>query len=458
LPALLIEELADYILTTKYDAFSDEVIEAAKKRLIDIVGCAIGGANASGNRALLKVIKGWGGNKEATVLAHGDKVPLPNAAMINCVMVRSFDFEAVGPEAEGENKGRFVGHGCSTTDATALSVAEYTESSGKDLLTAMILGGDLLARIAIADERQVGSGYEPCGTINPWGATAIAGRLLGLTRVQMVNAFGIMVNQLAGSFQVVWDGANSFKLLGGLAARNGVFSAELAHQGFTDMKDPLLGPRGYFDIFCKGYHPEYVTRELGKIFYAKGQHKFVPSCFANHPALETSLEMVKNDFNADDISEVKLILYSGSEKKFNNQPFTAKSSQGDALFNYFYAVANVLLRKSVQLQHYTEEYYRDSKVLDLVRKIELVPTFQNMQECQLDVIMKDGKIYSVHRNEPPKGNLKRPLSLDEVKDKFRQNVAFSKTVPQSKAEKALELLDNIEKVDNVKKVIKNLVS
>jgi 2-methylcitrate dehydratase PrpD len=95
---MLIDQLTDHVLNTRYDDFSDEVIEAGKKRIIDAISCTIGGANGSGNKALLDLIRKWGGSKEATIIAHGDKVPLPNAAMMNSIMTRSFDFEVTGPK------------------------------------------------------------------------------------------------------------------------------------------------------------------------------------------------------------------------------------------------------------------------------------------------------------------------------------------------------------------------
>lgn len=149
---LLIDQLTDHILNTRYEDLSDDVIEAGKKQIIDAVSCTIGGANGSGNAALLHLIRRWGGAKEATILAHGDKVPLPNAAMMNSIMTRSFDFEVTGPEPEGANAGKMVGHVASTTVPACLSIAEYTGASGKEMIAAVVLGGDLAARIAVSND------------------------------------------------------------------------------------------------------------------------------------------------------------------------------------------------------------------------------------------------------------------------------------------------------------------
>ena len=456
--AILIEQLVDHIIDTKYDSFNSEVIEAAKKRLIDVAGCAIGGANASGNNALLEIIRRWKGNKEATILVHGDKVPLPFAAMVNCMMVRSFDYEVIGPSPEGENAGRMVGHVSSTTEGTALSVAEYKGLTGKDIISAIILGADLAARISVAQDFEFDSSFEVCGTVNAFGATAVAGKMYGLSKEQMINAFGILVNQMGGSFQTIWDGVHSFKLIGAQAAMNGIFSVELAGKGFTGLKDPLLSPQGYFPQYCKKYHPEYAVRDLGKVFYCKGQHKMHPSCYGNHTAIDCSLEILeKYNVNVDAISEINLMIHPSRGHSFLNQPFNREDLQPKALFNLPYGVASVLLRKSAKLEHYTDEFIHDPRVIEMVSKVKLIPTFQGKspRHCQLIIVMQNGETYSAEREEP-RGWLNQ-ITKEEVKEKFRKNVAFSKTISIKKADEALELLDNIEQVENVNKIIELLV-
>ena len=93
-----IEELAANILNTRFENFDKATLDNAKSRIIDVVGCSIGGANAAGNSALIDIVRDWGGKQEATILAYGGKIPAHNAAMVNSIMARSFDFEALVPQ------------------------------------------------------------------------------------------------------------------------------------------------------------------------------------------------------------------------------------------------------------------------------------------------------------------------------------------------------------------------
>lgn len=455
----LIDRLVNHVLNTKYEDLDDEVVDAGKKRIIDAISCTIGGANGSGNAALLRLIRGWGGSPEATIIAHGDKVPLHYAAMMNSMMTRSFDFEVTGPEPEGANAGKMVGHVSSTTEPTALSVAEHVGSTGKELIAAVVLGGDLAARIAVANDFSFDTSFELCGTANAFGATAIAGRLIGLDHEQMTNAFGILLNLLAGSFQGIWDGVHSFKLPGAMSAHNAILAVLLSKNGFKGVKDPLMSNQGYFAQYCSNPHPENMLVDLGKVFYVKGQHKLHPSCYGNHNPIECSLEIVRNhSFNPDDIESVTLDVPPNRIKHFLNQPFGPEDLQPKALFNIPYGIANVLVRREVRIEHYTEEQIHDPKVLEMIKKITLVPNLPlgKNQSGRLRVKLKDGQEFEAYR-EVPLGWLDSPTPMEEITGKFIRNVEFSKTVPVEKAKTALTMFLNLEDVNNVADVVKLLV-
>jgi 2-methylcitrate dehydratase PrpD len=191
----------------------------------------IGGADAPGNLEFINLVRYWGGNPEATILIHGGKVPVQSAAMLNSVMARSFDFEPVSPEIDGRLA---PGHVSGTTVMTAITMGEAGGISGRELLCALLVGDDVTTRVLLAGAGfGLKWGWCRIGPINPFGATAIAGRILGLNKKQMINAFGIVLNQLSGSFDTIQNTTTAFKLTQGTAARDGVFSAQLARIGWT---------------------------------------------------------------------------------------------------------------------------------------------------------------------------------------------------------------------------------
>jgi 2-methylcitrate dehydratase PrpD len=266
--------LAANVLETRFENLDRSTVENARNRIIDVLGCLIGGANAPGNSGLIGLVRDWGGKEEATILIHGGKAPAQNAAMVNSIMARSFDFEPVSPLVDGIS---MPGHVSGTTVMAAMAMGEAKNINGKELITALLVGDDVASRILAASGFGFSLGWDCIGTVNAFGTTAIAGRLLGLNRIQMRNAFGIVLSQLACSLQNIWDGTISFKICQGLAARSGIFSAELARAGWTGPEDALFSRFGYYNLYTEGCrNPAALTKDLGKSYYSDATFKPYP--------------------------------------------------------------------------------------------------------------------------------------------------------------------------------------
>jgi 2-methylcitrate dehydratase PrpD len=452
-----IEALSANVLETRFENFDPATVENARYRIIDVLGCGVGGANAAGNAALVELVKDWGGKQEASILVHGGKVPAHNAAMVNSIMARSFDFEALVPQIDGAD---IPAHISGTTVMTAINLGEMMDINGKELITTLLAGEDVAIRVLAAAGFWLDEGWDDTGTINAIGATAIAGRLLGLNKRQMRHAFGIVLNQLAGTVQNIWDGCTNFKLLQGLSARNGIFSAQLAKAGWTGPEDMLLSKYGYYALYTGGCNrPEILTKDLGKKYYTELTFKPYPSCRGTHPPIDCAVAIVrKHNIKADDIEEVTLYLCQKGLDIFMSQPFRiGEFPQGNAAFNCQYTVANALLRGSSKPEHFSEAAIRDPQVNALIGKTRLAEMpGAPFLSAKLEVKMKDGRVFSEFTDTPLGDPQTNPLSKDEIKDKYRANVDFSKTISRDNAEKLLELLANLEELDSVNKIVKLL--
>ena len=462
-----IEKISENVLEASFSNFDQALLENAKKRIIDLTGCLICGAYAPGNLALVNLVKSWGGNKESTILIHGGKVPAHNAAMLNSIMARSFDYEAVGAYVEGVE---LASHISGTTVMTALTLGEARDIDGKELITALLIGDDIACRLLASSGFGFTLGWDGNGTVNAFGATAIAGRLLGLTKKQMQNAFGIVLNQLGGSFQNIWDGTLCFKLPQGLSARNGIVSAELSKSGWNGPKDALFSKFGYFHLFTEGCNnPDILIKDLGKKYYTEGTLKPYPCCRANHAAIDCAIDIVnkhnlcfKNLQEADQVDEIILTVPSRVRNMFVGQPFEIRDIlQADAAFNIRYCVANVLVRGSISLQHFQEEEIKDPLVKKIADKIA-VKEFEDFEQKKISASLKiimgnDEALYA--EVDVPRGNpVHKPLSKEEIKDKFFSNVEFSRTISRKKAEEIINLIENLEKVDHIIKLSSLLVT
>jgi 2-methylcitrate dehydratase PrpD len=454
------DQLIDKVLNTKFENLGDKTVENTKNRIIDAIGCTIAGANASGSPNAVGVVKEWGGTKESTILVHGIKAPANNVAMANAILTRSHDFEPCGPYYQGR---LLAGHVSGTTVPAALAVAEKVNAGGKDLISALALGDDFTVRLLAASNYHFTQGWDCTGTVNALGATVIAGRLLGLDSHQMKNALGIVVNQLAGVIQIVYDSNHTFKLPQGLAARAGIMSAEMAKHGFLGIKDFLAS---YFTQYCNATSIEKAVDKLDSEYLSDCVTKPYPCCRVLGGSVDCAVDIVKkNTFNAADIDSVLVnianIKNTGEQwSSFMGKPFViGEVPQIQAAFSLVYMIADVLARKSVNLNHFTESALRDPAVLELSNKVKMGdnPELTASQCAGILVKMKNGQTYTAFTDVARGDPLVHPLSKEELLGKFRSNVAFSKTISEKNSEKALELLDNLEKVSSVKNIVKKLV-
>lgn len=450
----IIKEMARVVLETHFDAIEEDIVAQAKNRIMDTIGCMIGGANASGCQMLIDLVGEWGGKPECTIPVHGYKGPAQNVAMVNCVMCRSFDFEPVEPNVHGKN---IPAHVSGTTVPTALALSELKNVGGREMITAVIVGDDMTSRVLAASRYSFDKGWDMTGTVNVFGATAIAGRLLGLDESQLVNAFGIALNQMAGSFQNIYDGTHCFKLPMGMAARAGIFSAELARKGFTGMKDPLLSKHGYYNLYGGEYDTEVLTKELGKTFFGDRTFKPYPSCRSTHAAIDCSLELVRGRrIHADDIEEITVNVTPATRDMFVSQSFDIGDfPQANATFSLRYNIANVFLRKSIKLEHFSEAFIRDPNIKTLASKVNITATLppEKPLASGLEVRMRDGGTFSTYVEIPRGDGFYNALTQEELKQKFRENVFFTGLFTSEETENLIEWLTSLESIDDLGKLI-----
>jgi 2-methylcitrate dehydratase PrpD len=450
------EKVAAHIVSTGYDQLDSTTVSRVKTRLLDSFGVIAAGVHAPCCDELLSLLKGYGRSGQASVFIYGDSLPALDAAFMNSFMMRSYDFEAI--EAEGQNKTSTAAHISGTTVPTALAVAEQTKASGKDLITALALGDDFAARLGSATGFDVYGGWDNTGTINGFGATAIAGKLLGLDPVKMNFAFGLILNQLCGTIENINDKTLAFKLPMALTARNSVFSAEFAQLGMTAAKDALQGSKAYFHIYGSDKsNPDLILADLGEKFYGDCVIKPWAACRATHPSIDASMQIIEAH-NPDPSQIEKIIIHvtPRTAAGFVGQPFViGDDHQVCGAFSIRFTAANAFLRKSVRPEHYALEKMQEKPLWDLLEKITIEPSLppDEYQTANVDVVLAGGETLSA-RCDVPKGDIyKNPMTDDAIKEKYYANVAVSGVITKEKAKEAEEMIAHLEDLKDISQLI-----
>ena len=215
------DEVCAHVAAADYAILDDFTVGRVKTRVLDAVGVIAAGVHAPRCDDLFNLLKSYGTAPQSTAFFRGELMGAPQAAMVNSFAMRSYDFEAI--EAENENRKSSAAHISGTTVPTAFAAAERVHASGREFLTALVVGDDVAARLGAASGFDVYGGWDNTNTINGLGATVVAGKLGGLNEQELNNALGLSLNMLGGSMDNINYKTLAFKLPMALAARNAIF-------------------------------------------------------------------------------------------------------------------------------------------------------------------------------------------------------------------------------------------
>jgi 2-methylcitrate dehydratase PrpD len=438
--------LAEHLCRTTFEKLPHEAVIAAKRDILDTLGAVLGGSVAPGIAELVKLVKHWGGREESSLLLIGGKLPAPQAALINATMGHALDFDDTFDRAGNIHPG-------TSTLAASLAVDEMQGGvSGGDFVLAVTLGLDVACRLALA--ATVDRGWHRTAAFGIFGATAAAGKLLGLSVEQMVNAFGIAYSQAAGTRQCIIDGALTKRFQAGQAASGAVLSSLLAREGFTGARGVFAGRYGFFPMYQPdGYDLDAITDGLGTIFRgAEVSFKPYPSGRPNHAILDAALDLYQRlDLaTADAGAGIAEVVITVNPQTYKDQlsPAAGKrrpSQVVEAQFSIPFLVAAALVRGRVGIGEVAG--VNDSQVLALSDRIRgTVREDAPAGWAQITVRRADGRAAS-RETTSPAGSPEKPLSDAQLQAKFRDCAAHAvKPIPEEVVEQAIQLTYHLDDI------------
>jgi len=446
--------------STRYEDLPGAAVDAAKREVLDSLATALGGSSKAGVGELVDMVKEWGGREQSTIIAYGIKCPAPNAAQVNGTMIHALDYD------DGHQVA-LVHIGCIAV-STCFAVAERMgKVSGKELITAIALGGDFMARLGLASRpgtSALGSGWHPTTLFGFLGAAAMAGRIMGLDEEKMINAIGLAYHQCGGAGSGVGDGALAKRMGPGLAAKAGITAALMAERGITGERNSLEGRTGLFNTYMGGdYDVKILTADLGKRFEGVNiGDKPYPCCGLTHACIDAALALIaRHDIKVDQIRDITV--YGGQSVYGLCQPPEVKCAPRtiiDAQFSVPWVVATALVKGKVTVDDFTDEAIKRQEILKVAGKVtgRLEPAMSRHGVGPGGVIitMKDGTEY-MEEVEHCLGSVERPMTFEDCAVKFRECAACSiKPLSADTVDKVIEMVARLEKLNDATEIIRLL--
>jgi len=284
--------LAAFAVETKTESLPPEVSARALALATDLIGSIIRAANESDSTpSVLKMLArlGLDAPGECTVFGLSRRYAPAAAALLNGTFGHSLDFDDTHSDSSL--------HPSAPVVPAALAAAEMTGASGTDFLAAVVVGFEVCCRLgnALDPTSHYARGFHPTATAGNFGATAAAGRLLGLSVDQMCSAFGVVASQASGSLQFLVNGAWNKRYQVGEASMKGLIAATLALEGFHGSADAIDGKHGFLKGYSDGADPAKAVANLREIWETMNIGvKPYPACRYTHAAVDGLLALKRD--------------------------------------------------------------------------------------------------------------------------------------------------------------------
>lgn len=438
------ETLAAFAAEVRFDTLPADVVAKAKLHLLDLLGVALAGSSMDFGEKVWRAIGAMGGAPTCTAIGFPERMPDVWAALVNGTLAHGLDYDDTHAES--------VVHVSASVVPAALATCEGTGADGKAFLTALALGMEANVRIGLVARGGFHDhGFHPTGICGAYAAALVAGKVAGLTRVQLADALGLAGSQAAGSLEFLTDGTWSKRLHAGWAAHSGLIAARLAAAGFT-------GPRGTFDgrfglyrshLGDSGWDLAALTGALGVRW--EMLHiglKPYPCCHLNHAFIDCVAGLqTKHALLPDAIEQVECFIAAREVPIVCEPASTKRTPQNDydAKFSLPYTVASMLLRGHVDIDDFTDAAIRDPAVLALAQRVvyreDPDSAYPRCFPGWLRIRLRDSRVLE-HREPINRGSAERPLTEEEVRDKFRRNA--TRVIPLQQAEAAIAAVASLE--------------
>jgi len=421
-------KLADFIHATTFAKLPATTVEKAKVRLLDCIGTALAARGLHVPGVALAFVKGNSG--PATVIGHSDKLPVIDAAFVNATLVN------------GRSQDDFLqkSHPGALTVPAALAVAEAEGRSGADLLLAMVLGYEVVGRIYMGGPRMLPR-FRASGVAGTVGAAATAAKLLRLDATRTMHALGCGAVFAHGFGQGFLSGTNEVKLNVGMASRNGVSAALLAHHGASASALAFEGDAGFYRAFDGSLEDVgRATDVLGERYLIEDTvYKECPVCIFTQTPIALARELAPRV----DPSKIEKVVVTSPELTHTNPGFTNVApyrTHLQAVVSARFCTAAALLGRPVH-EHDFYDRLEDGEVLALAEKIELRAHPSDAERVEVEVLQRDGTL----RADGIENDTLLPTA-EKVIAKFRHLTA---RVAGIDAERVLETVLRIERLASI---------
>jgi hypothetical protein len=402
----LSRDLAGFVANLRYDNLPAEVVDRAKGVTLEALCSALVGRDFPASRQALSLMQEEeaGGGGAASVLCKGDKLTKVGAAFVNAEMIL----------AGGKwDTFRMLTHPGTAILPAALVAAEVTGCSGKEFLTGVAAGYEVMERMAAEFIPTVMSrGFHSGPVFGIFGAAIAAAKIHGLDADQVNGAIAQCVNLAAGNLEGARSGGRSLREGG--AVRNALLAVAMARHGTPGGETTLEGEAGFYHAYAGNNRGELRysftgdnRADLGKITEGLGHdwifletlYRIYSTAGYNIAHIDVTARLCEeHNLKYADIDRIEAVV-NWLETEYPSPAFPSRGIDippRPGSTQYFTAYGTVtggypLLRGGEPGPGETDP----PEVLDLMHRVTLIPTVRRaLFGPRITVFTKDGRNFT----------------------------------------------------------------
>ena len=410
-----IEALARFVATTRLDDVPEPVRRHAKLVLLDTLGVILAGAARPEVSALTARLAATAGSG-ATVLAPGWPRQDPRtAALINGIAGRAVELCEGLRLASGQVALQIL--------PGLLAVGEQTGSSGRELLTALVLGYDVGARLCLAFTPRPLAHQN--GQASLLAAAAGGARMAGLDAAGTSRAMRIATTLLmTPSYTNAVAGATTLNVPGGMSGFAAALAPELAQAGFTAQDDAIEEALG--SLVGAGFKPDGLLEALGERWeITRNYFRLHACCNPIHPALDCLAEVLATlRPRPADVARIEVATYRFASVMHDPAPQSHFASK----YSLPHAAAAMVVRGNAGFAALDDSALDDPAIAALRPRVSvsedpaLTAQVPRLKPARVTVTLTDGR-HATAARDSHRGDFAEPFAESDLRQKFRELAA-----------------------------------
>jgi 2-methylcitrate dehydratase PrpD len=405
--ASLSRQFAQWVVGLRYEDLPPSVVDRTKGLTLHTLASAlIGSQTPDGRHAVTFIIEEEDGvRKGATIMANGSKVTKGGAAFANSEMAL----------AGGKyDTFRMLTHPNTVIIPGALVAAETTGASGKDFITGLAAGYEVMERMAADFIPTVMSrGFHPGPVFSIFGAAVAAAKILRLTEDQVNSTIALCASLAGSNIEAGRSGGRALRE--GAAARNAMLAVALAHEGHAGGETVLEGDAGFYHAYAGNNRGllsysfvgatrtslDKITTDLGKDWMLlETLYRIYSISGYNLAHIDVTAKLCADyDIRYDNVERVEAVV-NWLETQLPSPAFPSRREDGPARpgSTAYYTAYGIVKRGFSALRGLRADAAGADvppEVLELMKRVTIIPSHQmTLFGPRITIFTKDGKSYA----------------------------------------------------------------